>query len=77
MFSTIIIIYSSLLSFCNRLGHERPTPHLFFLTPFRHTSGIIFADPIYRLVAGGKPTLGQTLLDISPRGDIQKNRCPR
>jgi hypothetical protein len=25
----IIIIYSSLLSLCNRLGYERPTPHLF------------------------------------------------
>jgi hypothetical protein len=24
----IIIIYSTLLSLCNRLGYERPTPHL-------------------------------------------------
>jgi hypothetical protein len=23
------VIYSSLLSLCNRLGYERPTPHLF------------------------------------------------
>jgi hypothetical protein len=27
-----LFIYSSLLSLCNRLGYERPTPNLFFLT---------------------------------------------
>jgi hypothetical protein len=29
----IIIIFSSLLSLCNRLGYERPAPHLFEQIP--------------------------------------------
>jgi hypothetical protein len=54
----IIIIYSSLLSLCNRLCYERPTP-IFnrYQHPFGHTSGaseIILTDPIYRPVAGGE-----------------------
>jgi hypothetical protein len=49
--------------------------------PFGHTSGaseIILTDPIYRLVAGGETSpWTKTSCDISPRGDIPKNRCPR
>jgi hypothetical protein len=62
------------------LGYERPTPHLFngYQHPFGHTSGaseIILTDPIYRLVAGGETSpWTKPSCDISPRGDIPKNR---
>jgi hypothetical protein len=76
---------NNLLSLCNRLGYERPTPHLFFFNrhqhPFGHTSGaseIILTDPLYRLVAGGETSLwAKPSCDIFPRGDILKNMCPR
>jgi hypothetical protein len=49
--------------------------------PFRHTSGAsenILTDPIYLLVAGGETShWAKPSCDISPRGDIPKNRCPR
>jgi hypothetical protein len=64
------------------LGYERPTP-IFnrYQHPFGHTSGaseIILTDPIYQLVAGGETSpWAKPSSDISPRGDIPKNRCPR
>jgi hypothetical protein len=49
--------------------------------PFGHTSGaseIILTDHIYQLVAGGETSpWAKPSCDISPRGDIPKNRCPR
>jgi hypothetical protein len=49
--------------------------------PFGHTSGaseIILTGPLYRLVAGGETSpLAKPSYDISPHGDIPKNRCPR
>jgi hypothetical protein len=49
--------------------------------PFGHTSGapeIILTDPIYRLVAGGETSpWTKPSYDVSPRGDIPTNRCPR
>jgi hypothetical protein len=49
--------------------------------PFGHTSGaseIILTDPIYRLVAEGETSPWEKpSCDISPRGDIPKNMCPR
>jgi hypothetical protein len=76
-------IYSSLSSVCNHLGYERSTPHIFLTDTSIHsdTSGaleIILTDPIYRLVAGGEiSSWTKPSCDISPRGDIPKNRCPR
>jgi hypothetical protein len=38
----------------------------------------ILTDPIYLLVAGGETSpWAKPSCDISPRGDIPKNRCPR
>jgi hypothetical protein len=62
----IIIIYSSLLSLCNRLGYERQTPHLFLTDtnihsgtqaePRKLSSLTLYID----LWQEGKPAPGQT-----------------
>jgi hypothetical protein len=63
-------------------GYERSIPDL-ILTDNIHSdttgaSEIILTDPIYRLVAGGETSpWAKASCDISPRGDIPKNRCPR
>jgi hypothetical protein len=68
----IIIIYSSLLPSCSRLGYERPTPHLFLTDISIHSD--TQAEPrklssltLYiGLVARGKPAPGQNAHVISP-----------
>jgi hypothetical protein len=80
-----LFIYLFIQVYCpyGALGYERPTPHLFnrYQHPFGHTSGaseIILTDPIYRPVAGGETSPWEKpSCDISPRGNIPKNGCPR
>jgi hypothetical protein len=66
-----LIIYSSLLSLCNRLGYQRPTPHLLTDTnihsdtqaePLKLSSLTLYID----LWQEGKPTPGKNPPVISP-----------
>jgi hypothetical protein len=64
-------IYSSLLYLCNRLGYERPTPHINIHSdtqaePRKLSSLTLYID----LWQEGKPTLGQN-------PPVIKNRGPR
>jgi hypothetical protein len=81
----VIYLFLFIQAYCPyaTLGYEIPTTPIFnrYQHPFGHTSGasdIILTDPIYRLMAGGETSPWEKpSCDISPRGDIPKNRCPR
>jgi hypothetical protein len=63
----VIYLFICLLSLCNRLGYERPTPS--FLTDINIHSDTEAVSLKLSSLAGAP---GQ-----NPRGDIPKNRCPR